>query len=456
MSDNPPHDHAAERAVLGAALLQPDIVPELAGILRDDDWHHPAHVAIWFALADLAGSGHPVDPITVAAAVGNDQTLRGLGGPLYIAGLLEDVPAVASATWYARIVADRAAERRTVELGTWLMQAGHGGTDADTVHDRIGKHLADRATSRISAVHVRTIDEFLAGDDAEDDYDWVIPGLLERHDRLMLTGPEGGGKSTLCRQVGIQAATGVQPFTADRTAPARVLFIDLENSERQSRRKLRPLRIQAGQALDPDRFHIEVRPSGIDLLDRDDVAWLLSRVASVRPDVLITGPIYRMATGDPTEEKTAKPVSVALDRVRDTGCAVVLETHTPHAVNGQRRRPLRPYGASLWMRWPEFGIHLAEDGAIDHWRGPRDEREWPAGLTRGGAWPWSPVTDDNALRWSRIQRARVEADVFMSERDVVEATGMPKSTVHRVLRKYRFDWVQLNGRDPADTKEADE
>jgi hypothetical protein len=449
----PPHDLAAERAVLGAALLQPDIVPDIAAILRDDDWYLAAHETVWHAITDRAATGQPVDVITIAADIGLHRTLTGHGGPLYVNALAAD-PAVtiANVTWHARVVSARAAERRTIELGTKLVQAGHGAAEPDQVRGWLEAHLADRNVADRPRLQVRDIDTFLHQDDEDDAYDWVIPGFLERQDRLMLTGPEGGGKSTLCRQIAVMAAAGMHPFTGELldTAP-RVLYIDLENSERQSRRKLRPLRVQAGSLLeDPTRLSIEVRSAGVDLLQADELRWFLDVVDAARPDLLITGPLYRMASGDPVEEKTAKPVSMALDRVRERGCAVLIETHTPHAASGQRKRPTRPYGASLWLRWPEFGLHLSAEGEIEHWRGARDERDFPMALARGGDWPWTPVTDENQLRWARIRQARQLADDFMSIRDVVEATGISRATVGRVLQKYRYDWLILNGRDPKD------
>jgi replicative DNA helicase len=447
-ADEQPHDKDAEKAVLGAALQAPDLIPELTAILEGHHFHHPAHTVIWHTISDRYAAGEPVDVLSIAPLIETHRTLAGLGGRLYLHDLAADPSVIpASATWHARIVAARAEERRVLALATKLTQTVHSGAGTEGVAEMLGRHLAERNVAERARVEVRDIDTFLHTDD--DGYDWVVPGLLERHDRLMLTGPEGGGKSTFCRQFAIMTAAGIHPFSGEVITPARVLYLDLENSERQSRRKLRPLRLQAGSLLDPDRLRIEVRPSGIDLLDPEDSTWVLALVDAARPDILITGPIYRMASGDPIEEKTAKPVSQTLDRVRERGCAVVIETHTPHAAGGQRKRPLRPYGASLWLRWPEFGIHLSAEGEVEHWRGPRDEREWPTMLARGGHWPWTPVADEAALRWHHIKSAREKADVYMSERDVVEATGIAKTTVHRVLEKYRFDWLQLNGKDPS-------
>jgi hypothetical protein len=34
-------------------------------------------------------------------------------------------------------------------------------------------------------------------------------------------------------------------------------------------------------------------------------------------------------------------------------------------------------------------VFLHSDGKLEHWRGPRDERDWPAQLQRDETWPWT-------------------------------------------------------------------
>jgi len=221
----------------------------------------------------------------------------------------------------------------------------------------------------------------------EPEYDWLIPGLLERGDRLILTGSEGGGKSTLLRLIAVTAAAGLHPFNLTDMNPLRVLFVDLENSDRHSRRQFRPLVTQA-QLLDHPvgaRNLIPlIKPDGLDLLSRPDREWLTDRIAVNEPDLLIIGPSYKLADGDPNAEETAKAVATTLDRIRVTyQLAVILEAHSPHDANVGR-----PYGASLWKRWPEFGIEIRPNGALRNWRTPRDERDFPTLLQRGGTWPW--------------------------------------------------------------------
>lgn len=220
---------------------------------------------------------------------------------------------------------------------------------------------------------------------------------MERAERLMVTAAEGKGKSTLGRQFGMAPASGIHPFTFQPIDPIRVLLIDLENGDDHVRRELAKVRAIAGDHYQPGHLRVHVA-GGMDLTDKDQAEDLLRRVEANKAELLVTGPLYKMADGDPSDEPTAKAVSRALDRVREHfGTAIILEAHTPHATAGNAR-PKRPYGASLWMRWPEYGIHLGDDGTLTHWRTPREERAWPARLIRGGDdnWPWITGTRGNA------------------------------------------------------------
>jgi len=431
-----PHDQNAERAVLGAVLLRPEIVPEIAAILRDDDWWLPAHQAIWQEISDRAATGQPGDVLNVAAAVGTHRTVIGLGGPLYLNDLANDPNVLPSeATWHARIVAAKAQERRTEALGRWLQQAAQNGTDPETIAARMERHLGDRNVADKGDT-IPNVDELLA-QDTDDEPAWIVPDLLERGDRVILTAGEGTGKSTLLRQVGVMCAAGIHPFRGVPMEPLRVLLIDLENSARQTRRKIRPLRLQVGRQLEPDRLHIEVRIQGLDLTDAADIAWLSRAVARHKPDLLITGPVYKMANGDPNEEKSAKPVAMALDRIRaEHDVAVLLEAHSAKAPAGQKRRPREPYGWSGWMRWPEFGLHLDDDGTISHWRGQRDERDWPELLLRGGHWPWTVAQAEPDMQWTLIHQAITGAGERLTNRELARRTGIPETTVRRLVDRY--------------------
>lgn len=279
---------------------------------------------------------------------------------------------------------------------------------------------------------------------AEPSYDWVVPDVLERGDRVILTGPEGGGKSTLMRQFGVQVAAGVHPFTRRDMEPVRVFYLDLENSQRHTRRQLKPLYSKVAQMLPHDTFHIRVVPQGINLHNEQHREWLEHRIAANRPDVFITGPLYKMADGDPTEEKVAKPVAMCLDHLRNRyEFALLIEAHTPHGNTQGGRRPERPYGASLWLRWPEFGVFLDPQGAVRHWRGARDERAWPTVLERGGEWPWMSVTNPKAVTFAGMVAAVKESGEWLSIRELGLRMNVDKGQIERAIKANQKLWDAL-------------
>lgn len=289
-------------------------------------------------------------------------------------------------------------------------------------------------------------------DTDEEPYDWLVPGLVERGDRIILTGLEGGGKSTLTRQFGAQVAQGVHPFGGDPFEPIQVLNVDCENSRRQVRRKADVLRKGPGA-----RLEFVFRPDGVDLTITQHVAWLEAKVKLVEPQLLIIGPVYKMAGGDPKDEQNAKSVATTLDHLRVThNFAVLLEAHSPYADGSKSKRPERPYGASLWSRWPEFGLHLAADGTLRHWRGQRDERQWPAKLRRGDEWPWEVEigADAASSEWAGPTKCMAAVlDFFRGTgqteysgnqlHDSMRATGTP---YHRTTIGQAAERLVLNGR----------
>lgn len=288
-----------------------------------------------------------------------------------------------------------------------IVEAADGCKDV-TDHVKAGHRLGDMPTAwptpSESVVLAPDLWEFLGTPDPE--FDWLVPQLLERGDRLILTGFEGLGKSMLVRQLAVTIAAGLHPFKwTTPIGPKRVLLIDCENTERQSRRRFRALADASERSKHrvPDGgLRLIHMPAGLDLTRQKDAEWLMERATVHRPDVLFIGPFYRLHNANLNEELPARRVMSVLDNVRAAlNCALVIEAHAGHGEHG-KNRSVRPAGSSLLMRWPEFGYGIApldEKGRhveFRKWRGPRDEREWPTHLAWGNPWPWqdAPSPDD--------------------------------------------------------------
>jgi len=419
-------------------LASKTAIVDCTQILTGKDFYRPAHEVIYDAIVHLFTRLEPADPITVADRLTDTKDLGRIGGRAYLHELVTAVPATTNADHYAHIVSKRAQRRRLVEAGTRIQSLGY----ADDADDEA---LLYAATSTLLDVPAavpglddpspggQTIDELLAG--GGDEYDWLVPGLLERGDRLILTAGEGHGKSTLLRQIAVQTSAGIHPFTLEAITPLDVLLVDLENSKRQNRREYRRLRLQVPD-LEATRLVIESKVDGLDLTVAGDEAWLDRMLAYHRPDLLIMGPIYKLAGGNPNDEKDAKPAALTLDRLRARhDCALILEGHSAkgQGAHSAQNRSKEPYGWSGWLRWPEFGLHLAEDGALTHWRGMRDQRQFPSYLQRGGKWPWTVATNLNDQRWAQIRSVISAAGKKLTEREISNAISVPPGSVHRIL-----------------------
>lgn len=415
MNPHPHHDHAAEQQVLGAALVDPRATAEMIEGCPPGNFHTPAHETIATRIEKLAREGHPVTAVSIAHALTESGELARVGGAGYLHTLTSLACTWVSVGYFAAILREATTRRALHVAGTRIVQMSENATTkaGEAVEAALGEVRAVRERELMAEdLPITTLHELLAQTTAEPN--WLIPGLLEYGDRMLLTAGEGHGKSMLARQIAMCTAIGLHPFDFTRVEPATVLVIDCENSRAMTVRRYRPLvelAAREGRPLVETRFFIEVRPQGLDLTSARDRAWLMKRVETIRPGLLVIGPLYRLHHHDPNSEENARSVSVVLDEARHvSGCAVLTEAHAPHSYNGQLRS-MRPAGSSLWMRWPElgYGMRFADPADPDAartrsmtftpWRGSRDERSWPERIRAGGPgrWPWVVDADGTVV-----------------------------------------------------------
>lgn len=247
-------------------------------------------------------------------------------------------------------------------------------------------------------------DSFINSEAPDDDYDWVIPGLLERQDRVIVVAAEGIGKTMLARQVAIMSAAGLNPFTYEHMEPIRTLTIDLENPERIIRRMSTSIfgssKRQSRHGGPANRAHLLIKPAGLDLLKAPDRVLVEEAIERTKPDLICIGPLYKsfLDPGTRTSEAIAVEVARYLDYIRTTyNCALWMEHHAP--LGGSGGRELRPFGSAVWSRWPEFGLTLEPDLTADtaytykvgNFRGDRDIRHRPTRIKRGKVFPFEVV-----------------------------------------------------------------
>jgi len=278
-------------------------------------------------------------------------------------------------------------------------------------------------------------DDFITGDEAA--YDWLVDGVLERGDRAVITGREGAGKSLLLQQVCMQVAAGIHPFTDELQTPVRTALVDCENSARELRRRLRPMRIKAGTRLARRTLFVYSKPEGLDLGgSEEDREWLRSTLRRTQAELLCAGPVYKLTDGNPNDEVDMKPVVAFLDELRcEFGISVIVEAHMTHDGKG------RPFGWSGWRRWPEIGLELKESGALTHWRTPRHETPGiPPALQRGGEWPFTVATRARDVLWARILERCEQSLSRPTVRELADGLGVSLGYVQKTIEEHRHEW----------------
>lgn len=424
------HDLEAERAVLGCLLHRPDLA-ERSGVKGSDLDENRGHRAIFAACLTVADrTAHPEVPMIASELAQRDQLSsigdsQGRGAP-YLADLFSTAALPANLGYYAQRIRVASIRRGILEHAVRLQQVAEGANDLDTVLDMAADTMAqlseiiDAPLEELEVpIHgLSRVDEFVHEPTAP--YAWIIPGVLEHQDRVMLVAGEGIGKSVLARQIGLMVAAGRHPFAPKARIPAkRTLLVDLENPPNLVRRKMKGqvLQMQADGLATGDRAWRWSEPGGINVRSPQGRRMLERVIEQTRPDLILIGPLYKLSQGSGDKyEVEAAEVQQAIDSLRAKyGCAWWIEHHAPKG--DAVERSAMPYGSSYWMRWPEFGLTIkrAKDGEenmfdLGRFRGDRDERYFPDRLLKLGdvGVPWASDYEDPE-RLSEVYRLSEES-----------------------------------------------
>jgi DnaB-like helicase N terminal domain/AAA domain len=407
----PPNDLPTEEALLGALMLNNLGIEVVKNFLTPTDFYRPAHGVAYEAILDLHAHGQPVDAITV-----RDALIRS-GSPevLSKSDLLQityNAGPVTSVRHYAEIVLDRSLRRRMVLEGMALAEhAADLGNDAGATLEEhqalvstMGSTVIDREPDDIS------IEEFLARPRNEI-APWVVHGLIRRRHKIMIVGGEGAGKSWVLRFVALCAAYGIQPFRHTKIRPVRTLIVDLENPEDALFDSFEAILKQVSGFSPQTETHARLwwRPAGINLRNRVDVAELENVIRTRRPDLVCLGPLYASYENTSKDfgwETAAREVQTVLKSLMVRyNFGLLIEDHAPQSDGG--KRDMRPYGSSMWRRWPDVGIGMEpvegrdDSFRLTRWRGDRVPTDWPTWITRGSAskslWPFLGTWEDETF-----------------------------------------------------------
>ncbi|HEU4641066.1 MAG TPA: replicative DNA helicase [Gemmatimonadaceae bacterium] len=141
----PPYSEEAETAVLGAMLMDQDAILRATEHVDDTMFYREGNRRLFRAMVGISERGEVVDPLTLAEELSRRGELEASGGKEYIAFLVDAVPTSANVEYHARIVKEKALQRRLIETCTGLVAEAFEGKSTSA-------ELLDEAEHRIFQV----------------------------------------------------------------------------------------------------------------------------------------------------------------------------------------------------------------------------------------------------------------------------------------------------------------
>jgi replicative DNA helicase len=137
-----PHNLEAERAVLGAVLLNAEAIHQAVDFIRETDFFRDAHRRIFARMLDLMERGQAIDFITIKDELGRTGDLDQVGGPAYIASLVDGLPHGVNIADYARIVKEKASLRSLIQSANRVLASAYQAEeDAETIVDEAEREI---------------------------------------------------------------------------------------------------------------------------------------------------------------------------------------------------------------------------------------------------------------------------------------------------------------------------
>ena len=222
-----PHNRDAERAVLGAILLDNAALSFVRAVgLAAADFFIAANRRIFAAMEGLAAGGKPVEEIVLAEVLTDDLEVGAAGGTAYIAKLADGLPRVNNVGQYARIVREKSELRALAHGGDAITQAAlERGAKVEDVRARVGELLKSQHSNNsrlcvVSAAELVTM-ELKARE-------MILAPILPTQGLAMIYSKRGVGKTWVGLGIAYAVATGSKFLRWEAPKPRRILFVDGE------------------------------------------------------------------------------------------------------------------------------------------------------------------------------------------------------------------------------------
>ncbi len=237
----PPQNLDAEKSLLGAVLIDEEVLADAAEITHAHDFYDKNHGLIFAGMMHLFEKHKPVDLLTLTDELKRKDELELVGGSAYLTELTNYVPTAAHASAYAEMIAQTAVRRRLIKASGDISELGYD--ESTTTQELLEKaeaelfSVSDQSTKQdlVSLESILT-DSFDRIEELSKnkgslrgvrtgyrDLDNMTAGL-QKSDLIILAARPAMGKTTLVTNLAYNVAT---------IEKKPVLFFSLEMSKEQ-------------------------------------------------------------------------------------------------------------------------------------------------------------------------------------------------------------------------------
>lgn len=220
----PPQNLDAEMSLLGAVLIDDEVLANVSDRLKPQDFYDNRHEKIYDAMFRLYEKHRPVDLLTLSDELSKKDELEVVGGSAYLTELTNYVPTAAHAEAYADMIVQKAVRRRLIKASSDIAELGFDEekniqellevaeaelfsvSDAGTKQDLVSlEHILTESFDRIEELH-RDRGKLRGIKTSYRDLDNLTAGL-QKSDLLILAARPAMGKSTFALNLAYNIAS---------------------------------------------------------------------------------------------------------------------------------------------------------------------------------------------------------------------------------------------------------
>lgn len=241
MSPETSWSREAEMGVLGAVLLAPRVLGQLAAVLRTDEFFLPAHRELWDALLAIRSRKQAVEAVTLLDEIKARGRLAMLeGGEGYVLALVNSAPIPEYAYAHAQVVSKNAAVRALKAACAEIAASCEGDPEnaATTLREAsrlilnitLGRQGATETLAQTGERVLNELEQASIGNATPrvptgiKDLDWLLGGGIKPGHLVVPCGLTSMGKSSIAFQIAFRNA-------ALRQVPALVFSLEMTREE---------------------------------------------------------------------------------------------------------------------------------------------------------------------------------------------------------------------------------